>query len=74
MDLGIFKEFKFNTDLDLSIRNYISINALRYLENPSSLKKVDILNVDEWRYKFQLNSNEEIQKSLNEKVHCNFKV
>lgn len=74
MDLGIFKEFKFNTDLDLSIRNYISINALRYLENPSSLKEVDILNVDEWKYKFQLNSNEEIQKSLNEKVHCNFKV
>ena len=74
VDFGIFKEFKFGTDLDLSDRNYISLNTLRYFENPSLMKKVNILNVEDWSYQFELNSNEEIQKSLNERVYCNFKV
>lgn len=74
VDFGIFKEFKFGTDLDLTDRNYISLNTLRYFENPSLMKKVNILNVEDWSYQFELNSNEEIQKSLNERVYCNFKV
>lgn len=74
VDFGIFKEFKFDTDLDLTDRNYISLNTLRYFENPSLMKKVNILNVEDWSYQFELNSNEEIQKSLNERVYCNFKV
>lgn len=74
VDFGIFKEFKFGTDLDLADRNYISLNTLRYFENPSLMKKVNILNVEDWSYQFELNSNEEIQKSLNERVYCNFKV
>lgn len=74
VDFGIFKEFKFGTDLDLTDRNYISLNTLRYFENPSLMKKVNILNVEDWSYQFKLNSNEEIQKSLNERVYCNFKV
>lgn len=74
VDFDIFKEFKFVTDLDLSIRNYISLNALRYFEEPSLMKKVNILNTDYWGTQFELNSNEDIQKSLNERVYCNFKV
>lgn len=74
IDFGIFKEFKFDTDLSLSVRNYISLNALRYFEEPSLMKKVNILNTDYWGTQFELNSNEDIQKSLNERVYCNFKV
>lgn len=74
VDLEIFKEFKFNTGLDLGIRNHISLNALRYFEEQYLPKKVNILNVDYWSSQYELNSNEEILKSLNEKVYCNFKI
>lgn len=74
VDLEIYKEFKFDTGLDLSERNIISLKALKYFENPSLMEEIKILNVDYWSSQFDLNSNVDILKSLNEKALCNFKV
>lgn len=74
VDLEIYKEFKFGTQLDLSTRNIISLKALRYFENPNLMKKIEILNMYEWSNHFGLNSNDEVLESLNEKVSSNFKI
>lgn len=74
VDLMIFNEFKFNTGLDLSVRNTISLSALKYFENPSLMEKIKILNIGYWSAQFGLNSNEDILESLNEKAFCNFKI
>lgn len=74
IDLGIFKEFMFNSNLELSTRNYISLNTLKYFEEPHLQREVDILNTEEWSLKFEINSNKDILESLNRKVYCNFKI